>query len=158
MLSFWMGQWPCGLQFYQERLAVNWLEIELTTSPFNVPTYRSNLCWRSVDAHFNRLLSHDLRPLKITLINVWQDMNPSIRPHKNTCCSDWSTVANVDASYSGDDDELIARDLWLSASRLYRKEVPWPRVTCRRYIIPFLMRRALWLHKLFNRNGKKRKH
>ena len=51
-LIFRMGQWPYGLLFCQERLPVCWLWIAQTTSPFNYPTYKTKICWHSVDAHF----------------------------------------------------------------------------------------------------------
>jgi len=50
--------------------------------------------------------------------------------------------------------KIIARDLRLVASRLYRMAVTRPRVTCRRYIIPLFRRRPPGLHKPFRRKGK----
>jgi len=67
-------------------------------------------------------------------------------------------VANVDASESRCRciGKIIARDLRLVASRLYRMAVTRPWVTCRRYIIPLFRRRPPGLHKLYNREGKER--
>jgi len=53
--------------------------------------------------------------------------------------------------------KIIARDLRLVASRLYRMAVTRPRVTCRHYIIPLFRRRPPGLHKRYKREGKERK-
>jgi len=53
--------------------------------------------------------------------------------------------------------KIIARDLSLVASRLYRMAVTRRRVTCRRYSIPLFRRRPPGLHKPYKRNGKERK-
>jgi hypothetical protein len=52
--------------------------------------------------------------------------------------------------------KIIARDLRLVASRLYRMAVTRPRVTCRRYIIPLFRRRPPGLHKPYKRPEKER--
>jgi len=82
---------------------------------------------------------------------VWDD--------RYTYCNDRNTVANVDASDSRCRciAKIIARDLSLVASRLYRKAVTRPRVTCRHYSIPLFRRRPPGLHKPYKRNGKERK-
>ena len=53
--------------------------------------------------------------------------------------------------------KIIARDLRLVASRLYRMAVTRPWVTCRRYSIPLFRRRPPGLHKPYKRKGKKMK-
>jgi len=50
--------------------------------------------------------------------------------------------------------KIIARDLRLVASRLYRMAVTRPRVTCRHYIIPLFRCRPPGLHKPYKRKGK----
>jgi len=52
--------------------------------------------------------------------------------------------------------KIIARDLSLVASRLYRMAVTRTWVTCRRYIIPLFRRRPPGLHKPYKRKGKER--
>ena len=80
----------------------------------------------------------------------------SVRPHRHTCGNYWNTVANVDASDSRcrSVGNIIARDLRLVASRLYRMAVTRPRVTCHHYIIPLFRRRPPGLHKAYKRQGK----
>ena len=51
---------------------------------------------------------------------------------------------------------IIARDLSLVASRIYRMAVTWPGVTCRRYIIPLFRHRPPGLHEPYKRKGKER--
>jgi len=84
----------------------------------------------------------------------------SVRPHRHTCGNYWNTVANVDASVSRcrSIGKIIARDLRLVASRLYRMAFTWPRVTCRHYIIPLFRRRPPGLHKPYKRKERKGKH
>ena len=53
--------------------------------------------------------------------------------------------------------KIIARDLWLVASQLYRMAVTQPRVTRRRYSIPRIRRRRSGLHKPYKRQGMERK-
>jgi len=52
--------------------------------------------------------------------------------------------------------KIIARDLSLVASWLYRMAVTRTWVTCRRYIIPLFRCRPPGLHKLYKREGKER--
>ena len=67
-------------------------------------------------------------------------------------------VSNVDSSNSKYRciGRIIARDLSLVASRLYRMAVTRPGVTCRRYIIPLFRGRPPGLYKPYKRNGKER--
>jgi len=50
--------------------------------------------------------------------------------------------------------KIIARDLRLVASRLYRMGVTQPRVTCRRYNIPLFRPRPRGLYKQYNKKEK----
>ena len=83
----------------------------------------------------------------------------SVRPHRHMCGNYRNTVTNVDASDSRCRciGKIIARDLRLVASRLYRMAVTQPRVTCRRYIIPLFRRRPPGLHKPYKREENNRK-
>jgi len=94
-----------------------------------------------------------------TLYAACEGKYACVRPDGDTYGIYRTTVANVDAHdtmcrWIG---EIIARDLWLVASRLYRMAVTWPRVPCRRYCIPLYRHRPPGLHMAYKRDGKERK-
>jgi len=81
----------------------------------------------------------------------------SVRPYRHTYGNygiRWQTWTRVIVNRCI--GKIIARDLSLVASRLYRMAVTRTWVTCRRYIIPLFRRRPPGLHKPYKRKGKER--
>jgi len=88
--------------------------------------------------------------------NVCKGTYACVGAHMYTYGNYTNTVANVDASDSRCRciGNIIARDLRLVTSRLYRMTIPRPVVTCRHYIIPLFRRRPPGLHTPYKRKGK----